>query len=116
MNDHPKRIALYGGAFDPVHNAHLEIARRALQQADLGEVVFIPSAQSPLKAHRPHVGDAHRLHMLDLATAGDAHFRVDRFEIEKGGVSYSLDTARHFQRAEPEAALDWIIGADQFEQ
>ncbi len=116
MNDHSKRIALYGGAFDPVHNAHLEIARRALQQAELDEVVFIPSAQSPLKAHGPQVGDAHRLQMLDLATAGEVRFRVDRFELEKGGVSYSLDTARHFQRVQPAAALDWIIGADQFEQ
>ena len=116
MNDPSERIALYGGAFDPVHHAHLEVARRALQQAELDAVVFIPSAQSPLKAHAPHASDAHRLQMLALATADEARFRVDSFEIEKGGLSYSLDTARHFQRAQPAAALDWIIGADQFEQ
>lgn len=111
-----KRIALYGGAFDPVHNAHLEVARRAVRQAHLDQLIFIPSAQSPLKTHKPHVSDAERLQMLDLVAREDAAFCVDPFEIEKGGVSYSFETVRHFQSAYPGAELFWIIGADQFEQ
>ena len=111
-----QRVALFGGAFDPIHNAHLEVARRALAQASLDEVVLIPAAQSPLKAHAPHVGDNDRLRMLDLAIAGERHFRVDSYEINKGGISYSVDTARYFQASHPDAQLHWIIGADQFEQ
>lgn len=111
-----ERIALYGGAFDPVHHAHLEVARRAMEAAKLDEVRFIPAAQSPLKDHGPRACDGARLEMLRLATGGESRFAVDLLEIERGGVSYSLDTARHFREARPRAELFWIVGADQFRQ
>ena len=112
----PLRVALYGGAFDPVHNAHLRVARAALEQAQLNRVIFIPAAQSPLKAHAPQAGDEARLQMLGLALAGQAGFALDRYEIAKGGLSYTLDTVRHFRGQLGGAELFWIIGADQFEQ
>ena len=112
----PTRLALYGGAFDPVHRAHLRVARYALEQAQLDRVVFIPTAQSPLKAHAPLSGDAARLQMLRLALAGEASFVLDDYEIQKGGLSYTIDTVRHFRECHAQAALFWIIGADQFEQ
>jgi nicotinate-nucleotide adenylyltransferase len=62
-----RRCALYGGSFDPVHRAHLQVARYALEQAQLDRVVFIPAAQSPLKAHAPLTDAAVRLQMLSLA-------------------------------------------------
>ncbi len=110
------RVALYGGAFDPVHNAHLEVARRALKQAGLDRVIFIPAAQSPLKAHAPLASDDERVAMLELATADESRFEVDSYEILKGGLSYTIDTVRHFRGRYPQAELFWLVGADQFEQ
>lgn len=111
------RVALYGGAFDPVHCAHLRVAQHAFEQAQLDRVIFIPAAQSPLKAHVPRANDAARLQMLRLALAADAHFEVDPYEIQKGGISYTLDTVRHFRdRMGTGVELFWIVGGDQFEQ
>ena len=111
-----RRCALYGGAFDPVHRAHLQVARYALEQAQLDRVVFIPAAQSPLKAHAPLTDAAARLQMLSLALQGEACFELDESEIERGGLSYTIDTVRHFSAGHPDTELYWIIGADQFEQ
>jgi nicotinate-nucleotide adenylyltransferase len=110
------RIALYGGAFDPVHRAHLEAARAARAQASLDEVRFIPAAQSPLKAQGPVASDEARLKMLELALGGELQFSVDDFELRRGGVSYSLDTVVEFRKREPQAELFWIIGGDQLAQ
>jgi nicotinate-nucleotide adenylyltransferase len=110
------RIALYGGAFDPIHRAHLQVARSALRQASLEKVVFIPAAHSPLKAHGPIASDADRLKMLKLATAEEADFVVDDSELRRGGMSYTVDTVRGFVAREPGAELFWIIGGDQLAQ
>ncbi len=112
----PKRLALYGGAFDPVHCAHLRVARTALEQAQLDQVIFIPSAQSPLKAHAPLTDDAARVEMLRLALGGETRFELDTYEIERGGLSYTIDTVRYFLERHTGVKLFWIIGADQFEQ
>ncbi|MGB0334476.1 MAG: nicotinate-nucleotide adenylyltransferase [Opitutales bacterium] len=111
-----KRIGLYGGAFDPVHCAHLAIAQAAFDQLELDRLVFIPAAQSPLKGHLSFVSDSSRLKMLALAIEGAPQFSVDAWELERGGVSFTIDTVRHYRAREPEAELFWIIGADQFEQ
>jgi nicotinate-nucleotide adenylyltransferase len=110
------RIALYGGAFDPVHNAHLRVARYALKQAGLDRVIFVPSAQSPLKANPPVASDEERVEMLELATAGEARFKVDSFEVEQGGTSYTIESAKYFHECYPASDLFWLVGADQFEQ
>lgn len=109
-------IALYGGAFDPVHCAHLKIAQLALSSDLVKEVVFIPASQSPLKVHGPAVSDEERLKMLDLSTDGEPQMRVDDFELRKGGMSYSVQTAQHFREHYADERLFWIMGADQFEQ
>lgn len=110
------RIALYGGAFDPVHRAHLTVARAAQSQASLDQVVFIPATQSPLKMHGPVAGDAERLEMLELALAGETGFVVDDSELRRGGVSYTIDTVREYKAHAQEAELFWIIGGDQLGQ
>ncbi len=91
------------------------MARYALEQAQLDRVVFIPTAQSPLKAHAPMSAAAARLQMLQLALEGEACFELDASEIERGGLSYTIDTVRHFRECHADAELFWIIGADQFE-
>ena len=112
----PPRVALYGGAFDPVHRAHVAVARAALQQAALAKVVFVPAALSPLKAHGPVVSDADRMEMLRLATAGEPDFVIDDRELQRGGISYTVDTVRGFMAQDPVAEICWIIGGDQLAQ
>ena len=111
-----QKIALYGGAFDPVHIAHLQLARSVLVQEIVGRVLFIPAAHSPLKRHGPLASDSQRLEMLRLATADEPRFSVSDYEIKRGGVSYSYRTVEHFCSQMPGAQLFWILGADQFEQ
>ncbi len=107
-----RSIGLFGGSFDPVHNGHLAAARRAREAGGLDEVVFIPAAVSPFKADRALAPDADRLAMLRLAVAGEPGFSVSDFEIAKAGVSYTVDTARHFAAVWPGTRLVFILGAD----
>ncbi|MGJ8638041.1 MAG: nicotinate (nicotinamide) nucleotide adenylyltransferase [Opitutaceae bacterium] len=110
------RIALFGGSFDPVHNGHLMIARYALKQVGLDRVVFIPAARSPLKQNNTYASDDARVEMLELALRGESRFKIDTFEVEQGGVSYSIDTVKYFREQYANAELYFMIGADQFEQ
>lgn len=110
-----QQIALYGGAFDPVHNAHLLLARTALEQGKLDTVCFIPAAQSPLKQHGAYASDSQRLEMLMLATDEEPRFQVSNHELARGGVSYSYQTVEYFCAQIPGADFYWILGADQFE-
>ena len=86
-----KHIALYGGAFDPVHRAHLALAEHALASGRVEEVVFIPAAQSPLKLHGPIASDAQRLAMLKLAVAGRPQLRVEDCGFGRRGELHAGD-------------------------
>ena len=112
----PARLGLFGGSFDPVHCAHLKIARCALEQAQLDRVIFVPTAQSPLKLHKPLSEDTERLRMLNLALEGETDFEMNTYEIDRGGVNYSIDTVLYFQELYGNSKLFLIIGGDQFEQ
>lgn len=108
-------VALYGGSFDPVHSAHLQVARAALGQVQLDKVVFIPAAQSPLKSNQAMASDADRIEMLRLVTADEPQLEVDTREIERGGSSYTVDTVIAYLAQHEGVKLYWILGADQFE-
>ncbi len=110
-----RSIALYGGSFDPVHRAHIEVAWAALKNCDLNAVIFIPTAQSPLKIDATVASDEDRVEMLRLATAEEPRFEVDSSELERGGISYTIDTIKAYQTAHEGCRLHCIIGADQFE-
>jgi len=108
------RIGLYGGTFDPVHLGHLRVAEQACLELGLQRIFFVLTPNPPHKAARAISPAPQRLRMLQLAAADHPQFEVSTAELERGGVSYTVDTLRHF-RAQPEfagAELFLIIGAD----
>jgi nicotinate-nucleotide adenylyltransferase len=106
------RIGLYGGTFDPIHHGHLILARQALEEFKLDRLVFVPAAESPFKLHNHTAPASDRLAMLRLAIKGEDRFEVDALEIERGGVSYSIDTVKMFRSRDPEAELFFLVGED----
>lgn len=111
---HASGVALFGGSFDPVHRGHLAIAEQVLALDGVDRVIFIPSAQSPLKEAGHCASAEDRLAMLHLATQRDA-FDVDTSELYRGGISYSADTVRAYRKVFS-GNLYWVLGADQFYQ
>lgn len=107
------KIGLMGGSFDPVHFGHLVAAQDALEQHGLDRLILIPAAQAPLKDNEVMATGAHRVAMLQAAVDWDGRFEVSDFEVGKGGVSYTIDTVRHFRKEFPSDDLFWIIGGDQ---
>lgn len=106
------RIGIFGGSFSPVHYGHLLLAENCREQAGLDEVWFIPAKISPLKQNQPPIADHHRVAMLELAIAGNSAFFVSNIELERGGVSYTIDTLRSIRQQRPEAELFLLIGGD----
>ena len=106
------RIGIYGGTFDPVHHGHLILARQALEEFKLDRLGFVPAAESPFKIHNHTAPATDRLAMLQLAIRGEDRFEVDPLEIERGGVSYSIDTVKMFRSRDPEAELFFLVGED----
>jgi nicotinate-nucleotide adenylyltransferase len=87
------RIGMLGGTFDPIHDGHLALARVALEQLGLDQVLFVPAGQPPHKRGRPITPAEDRLAMVELAIAGESSFAVSRIEIDRPGPSYTADTA-----------------------
>ena len=110
-----ERIGLFGGTFDPVHDAHVALARAALEQLALDRVLWIPAGEPWQKAGaRPLTAGAHRAAMVELAIAGEPRFALERCELERAGPSYTLDTVRELQARAP--GNDWflVLGQDQY--
>jgi len=108
-----RRVALFGGSFDPVHNGHTRVARAAAEQLEAQTVVFIPAKCSPLKRFLPHAGDEDRLKMIELATQEENMFTVSQCELQRPAPSYTLDTVKQFQAEYgDETTVYWLLGAD----
>ncbi len=88
-------------------------AQDAVEELGLDRLIFIPAAQAPLKGVEVQADGEGRLTMLRAAVEGDMRFEVSDWEVRRGGVSFSVETARHFRAVWPEAELYWLIGADQ---
>jgi nicotinate-nucleotide adenylyltransferase len=106
------RLGIFGGSFDPVHRGHLVLAQSCAEQADLDEVWFVPAAHQPLKPTGPRASNDDRLAMLRLAQDGRPRFEVSDLEIERGGVSYTVDTLARVRSQHPQAELFFLMGAD----
>lgn len=106
------RIGVFGGSFDPVHRGHLLLAECCHAQAALDQVLFVPTARQPHKPHAPRASDADRLAMLRLAIADRPEFAVSSLELDRGGVSYTVDTLRALAEQNVGAKLYLLLGAD----
>ena len=111
-----RKIGLFGGTFDPVHNGHTIVAGQSLDYIGADKIVFIPAKRSPLKVFAPIAGDEDRVEMLELATADNKFFEVSDFEITRPDPGYTLDTVRYFKDYYgSETEIYWLAGADSVE-
>jgi nicotinate-nucleotide adenylyltransferase len=110
------RIGIFGGSFDPVHLGHLLVAQAAREELQLDRIVFVPAAQSPFKPDRQLTSGKIRAAMLRAALAGRTWAEVDLQELERGGISYSVDTVGNFSARFKNAELFYLIGADHVGQ
>lgn len=108
------RIGFFGGSFNPPHIGHLILAQSALEGLHLDRVLFVPAYQSPFKAEMPEVAIEHRLEMLALALSDHKQFAMSRMEIDRQGVSYTIDSLRTLHAETPGTELVLLMGADAF--
>lgn len=108
-----KRIGIMGGTFNPVHNGHLAIAKAAMENFLLDEIVFVPSGLPPHKTTAEIADKELRYKMVKLAIAGYKHFSSSRIEMDRPGYSYAIDTFKQFhKRFGKKAKLFYIMGLD----
>lgn len=110
------RIGIYGGSFDPVHLGHLVAAECCREQAALDRVLFVPAAVPPHKQGRRLADAADRVAMLTLAIGGHEAFAVSTVELDRGGVSFTIDTLGDLAARHPHDALVLILGPDSLAQ
>lgn len=106
------KLGIFGGSFNPVHLGHLLLAQVAVEELGLDKLFFIPAAQSPFKPNEKLAPDSIRLQLLRIALAGKTNCEIDEQEIRRGGISYSIETLRHYTKKFPAAKLFYLIGAD----
>jgi nicotinate-nucleotide adenylyltransferase len=106
------RIGIFGGSFDPVHLGHLVVAECCREHARLDRVVFVPTAIQPFKQSRQPAAGQHRSEMLALAVGGNPAFEISTAELDRGGVSYTVDTLAALREAHLDDELHLILGPD----
>jgi nicotinate-nucleotide adenylyltransferase len=111
-----RKIALFGGTFDPVHLGHTRVAAEAAKHIGAEKIVFVPAKRSPLKGFTPCASDDDRFAMIALAIAGNKSFELSDYELKRPQPSYSLQTVKQFQSDYGgETEIYWLIGADSIE-
>jgi nicotinate-nucleotide adenylyltransferase len=110
------KLGLFGGSFDPIHLGHLLVAQAAREELELSRLFFIPVSQSPFKTDSQPSSPADRLRLLRLALAGREWCEIDEQEIQRGGISYTIDTVRSYVQQFPTAKIFYLIGADHVQK
>lgn len=114
-----KRIGIYGGTFDPIHMGHLNLAVEMLEKHHLDEVRFCPTAINPHKSDQTPVSVSHRLNMIRLAIENEPRFSVSDIEINRPGLSYTVDTLKELHALQKEGEIPYsfflILGEDTAE-
>jgi nicotinate-nucleotide adenylyltransferase len=112
-----KRIAIYGGTFDPVHLGHIEIARRITRLFEIDEFLLVPARLAPHKVDRPVSSAFHRYAMLALATGDEPGISVSTVELDSAGPQYTVDTLAYFRSSYQEPLdLFFVMGADSWSE
>lgn len=107
------KIGIMGGTFDPIHNGHLMLGKAAFEQFSLDEVWFMPNGNPPHKKSSSIQSEAtKRAVMTELAVEEYPNFRLETYEVEREGISYSYETLEHFRRSRSGDEFYFIIGAD----
>ena len=106
------RLGIFGGSFDPPHVGHLLVTADAVDALGLDRVIFVPAAVQPLKAGQAAAAAEQRLAMVRLLVGDDPRFAVDSIEIERDGLSYTVDTLAAFAGRHPHAERFFLIGTD----
>jgi nicotinate-nucleotide adenylyltransferase len=109
-----KRVAIYGGTFDPVHNGHLEVARAVLTLFELDELWFVPAWVPPHKRNANITSAFHRFGMLALATRADQRLLISTVELDSPDRPYAVDTITRMLR--PDQQLFFLMGADSWNE
>lgn len=107
------KIGFLGGSFDPVHFGHLIAAQDVYEQYKLDRLFLVPAAQAPLKPNDVQSSPEDRWAMLQAACEWDRRLELSDYELRKGGMSYTVDSVRHFRAQFSHDELFWIIGGDQ---
>jgi nicotinate-nucleotide adenylyltransferase len=110
-----KRIAFYGGSFDPVHLGHLAIARELIRHFSLDEFVFIPAFHAPHKLERKPTSAFHRFAMLCVATNDDLNIKVSTIEIELPEKPFTVETLPRLKAAFTNTEIFFVMGADSWQ-
>lgn len=116
MTQRRPRLGVMGGTFDPVHHGHLVAASEVADRFDLDEVVFVPTGQPTFKQEQVVTVAEHRYLMTVIATASNPRFTVSRVDVDRPGLTYTVDTLRDLKTQRPDADLYFITGADAVEQ
>lgn len=109
-----KRIAFYGGTFDPVHCGHITVAKRLLSLFNLDEFVFLPAFHAPHKADKKPTSAYHRFAMLALATATEPHISISTLELDRAEKRYTVDTLPELIERHPDTDVFFVMGADSW--
>jgi nicotinate-nucleotide adenylyltransferase len=111
-----KKIAIYGGTFDPIHHGHLIVAREALERLGADQVIFIPARASPLRKTAPIAGDEVRLLMVQAAIENEPGFAVDDCELRRPPPSYTINTVEQIRQRDAHATIYCLIGEDNVDK
>lgn len=112
MSTPQARVGVLGGTFDPIHIGHLAAASEVCAALRLDQVLFVPAHRQPFKEGFDTASPTHRLRMCELAVHGDDRFAVSPVDIERGGITYTVDTLTDLREQMPDASLYFISGAD----
>ena len=111
-----KKVGIMGGTFNPIHMGHLFLGEQAYEQYQLEKVYFMPSKKPPHKDLKNIIPDTLRRDMVELAIKGNHHFQLSTIELDREGITYTVDTLEYLKEKEKDTELYFIIGADSLYQ